>query len=159
MSAYFQYAHAQGKELQQLSGLIIYPDSSAIPQDIIMIPCKAQPGENLKQIIDRVLQQQTVDGFFTYFQHIRWTMPKLNEEIANWFYIPAFCDVQQYFVAGPLRISYGELTFDNSSSRLEDEEDKCDIFKLQYEAGEIEINIVAFPKEIGSAKLFKKVNL
>jgi len=97
------------------------------------------------------------ESIFTYFQNIRWIVADLEEQLKDWTYIKAH-SIDGYFHKMPLRISYGKITFDNSNADLEEEEDETGLFTLQIFGEQVTMKVTEFPKAVGVAKFFEKVN-
>jgi len=93
-----------------------------------------------------------------YFQGIRWIMPDLEESLKQWAFINAEA-VDGYFNKASLKISYGKITCDNSHADLEEDDDIKRLFILHVFGADVRLNITEFPKEVGPAKLFEKINL
>lgn len=154
---YQEYAKRFNKQTHVISGLIIYDTSQPVPQDIILVPCEAKAGQDLPALVKEVLVDQKPEGIFTYFQNIRWIVPDLEEQLRNWSYVEAR-SIDGYFYKMPLRISYGKITFDNSNADLEEDEDETGVFSLQVLGEQVTMKVTEFPKAVGVAKFFEKVN-
>lgn len=157
MTDYLEYAKRQGLDIHSITGVIIYPDGGGIPQDILLIPYEAGPDQHLHEIIKSALAQDNITAIFNYFQNVRWTMPGLKKELEGWTFEKGQEAVLKYFGTN-LRLSYGTITFDRTWADMIDEEDETGEFKLLYSDQLFTFSVTEFPKNVGPAKLFKKIN-
>jgi len=154
---YLEYAKGQGLDIHSITGVVIYPDSNGIPQDIILIPYEAKAEQSLDEIIHSAITNIEVNGIFNYFQNVRWTMPELEEELMGWSFERGQSIGTEYF-NGDLRLSYGTITFDRSVADMIEDDDDVGEFKFIYRGKAFTIPVTEFPKNVGPAKLFKKIN-
>ncbi|SFE45684.1 hypothetical protein SAMN05518672_106189 [Chitinophaga sp. CF118] len=155
---YQEYAKKFNRQLHSISGLIIYDTTYPIPPSVVIIPCDIRPGQDLNTLVREQLLNNKTEGILVYFQGIRWIMPDLEEPLKQWTFVNAEA-VDGYFNKASLKISYGKVTYDNSNADLEEGDDVKRLFILNVFGTDVRLKITEFPKEVGPAKLFEKINL
>ncbi|MEC5145375.1 hypothetical protein [Chitinophaga sp. 212800010-3] len=157
------YTHRQRLKLVEVSGIIIYPDDSGIPQDVIIIPYKAQNGDQLRGVIVsalRSLLEKSEKGIFTYFQNIRWIDTNLEDSLKKWQFLKGSFIGVHYWEYPTVRIGYGIIAFDQTFIDMEPiEPEECRVLNIEIDKTKYEFEVIEFPRELGIPKLFKGINL
>lgn len=155
---YLEYAYRYGRQLNPVSGILIYPDLPGIPQDIILIPYEVKVGQDLSVAI--IAGLNSGKGIFTYFQGMRWTTRRLSDMMSALKFEKGNFLGQHYFAEPLVRLSYGIITFDQTFAGEEpDEPDMHRTLLIEFSKTRFELDIVEFPRQTGAPKLFESVNL
>ncbi|MBN8673129.1 MAG: hypothetical protein J0L56_03280 [Chitinophagales bacterium] len=72
---------SQSKDVQEDLGILIFPKTDSIPQDVLFIKLDTVENFSLKDLIKKGLEQNNYKIPFIYFQGIRWRMKDLANEI------------------------------------------------------------------------------
>ena len=89
-SEYYQYKKEQKATLVYNAGLIIYPDSDAIPQEVLIIPYQRNFELSFADDVQKALHDTVNKALTVYFQGMRRVQPELLTILLGCHYEKAF---------------------------------------------------------------------
>lgn len=156
LTSYLDYANAQNKVIDTVKGIIIYPDTSGIPQEVLFIPTTEPLGGSFNTYLSDFLSKRSPLAYTVYFQGIRWIVPDIADTLSSLIYIKG--SLNQYIIGGikEVRISYGGFVFDKREIPALDKTPKPVLLSVNGKS--YSLSYLDFNNELGIPKAFEKIS-
>jgi len=155
LTAHLDYAKAQNKVIDTLKGIIIYPDTSGIPQEVLFIPTTEPLGGSFDTVFSKIFRKQTPAAYIVYFQGIRWIIPDIADTLSSLIYKKGSLSLYILGTSKEVRISYGSFIFDKRQFPDPDKTPKPVI--LSVDGKDLSLAYVDLNNELGVLKGFEKI--
>jgi hypothetical protein len=156
---FINYTDAQDIKLDSVKGLIIYPNDSAIPQDVLFIPTTRSLGGSFNEFVKDVLKDSSSICYVTYFQGIRWIMQDLKEVIDSLKYEKGTLSLFLLGKIKKVRVSYGIIVFNKDQLKMitEPVDRTPKPLTITFDGLSFEIHYVNMVNDLGIPKGFQKI--
>jgi len=114
MTTLIQLARDNDPFLKEVKGIIIAPDSTSIPQDIIFIPFEYDNLTSIKSCLSSALLDQKLKAYEIYFQGMLTMTPDLQTKLNSQQYITGIVDTT-IFPKSNVKILLGIVAFSKQS--------------------------------------------
>ncbi len=153
MTTLIQLARDNDPFLKEVKGIIIAPDSTSIPQDVIFIPFEYDNLTSVKSCVSSALLEQKLEGYEIYFQGMLTMTPNLQTKLNSPQYITGTIDTT-IFPQNKVKILLGIVAFSKQSFQWVKFSEKTKEYNLQLQISEncyplhvvYNVNILGIPQ-------------
>ena len=114
MTTLIQLARENDPTLQELKGIVIAPDSTMIPQEVIFIPFEYDSKQSVSNCLSEALQDRKLTAYEIYFQGMKTMTPDLQTKINTQECIKGVMD-STLFESNRIKVLLGTVAFSKQS--------------------------------------------
>lgn len=152
MTTLIQLARENDPFLKEMKGIIIAPDSTTIPQEVIFIPFEYN-GQSVSTCLSEALLDQHLTAYEIYFQGMKTMTPDLQTKINSQENIKGIMD-STLFEGNKVKILLGIVAFSKQSLQWIEFSSKTKEYNFQLQVAEstyplhveYNVNILGIPQ-------------
>jgi hypothetical protein len=155
--SFLAYSEERNRVLKSIEGVIMYPYTETnVPNYVYFMPKKLNEGEHLGAFFKQQFLYLPDEFYVLYFNPIRWILPDLASIMKSLNSIPVGYGKNQLL----FELSYGRITFDVTPNSNQQEKTDKTVFHvpIYMEKNSFFINVVELPLDMGTPKLFEKID-